>query len=340
MTKTTNRKSIGQAVTNQAKLKAKQAVKKAVKKVAVSTVKNSLRTATGGASIAVEVALKFITSKTGKRVIAALLILNFFMLAFWITALFSLFVTIKHTNDEQAQLSLIQNEYNSVTNTPGFDIADITPGNVVSDGDQVQLQAFYDAGNSASIEWEIPLAVAYYESMGGQSVQTLPSACSSATYCPPTSTSPATPIKGAVGPFGLVTKALPVGGITASIASTPSAELIDDFTTLVAKAIHSQNPAQGATLLSGVSYTYQQVPVYNNTSDAQSYQNAVISGLGTLPIANNSEALDTNIYWLAWTWANGGPTTQLGTSGFGGQACYIPHGTSVQIPDNHGGLVT
>jgi len=89
-----------------------------------------------------------------------------------------------------------------------------------------------------------------------------------------------------------------------------------------------------------VSYTYQQVPVYNNTSDAQSYQSAVLAGLGTLPIANNSEALDTNIYWLAWTWANGGPTTQLGAPGFGGQACYIPDGTSVQIPNTSGGLVT
>jgi hypothetical protein len=335
--------ALGEKAKQRAKSQVKsQLTKKVVKKVAKSGVKNAARIATGATSMLVEAGFAILFSKTGKKVllgvVAAILLFD--------VAMAAVFISILVGNNQSATttgINLTKLAFTAAQKTPGMNLSKVAIRGT-SGSTAAELQPFYNAGSTYGISWTIPLAVAYYESMDGQSVAKDASSCMPSltqTYCAPTSSGGYKPIKGVVGPFGLVTKQLPYNRfLTYGVAVEPTTKLINMFTDDISQLISKAHPNQGSNIASGLKYNSQNQPVYANTKNSKSYEAAVISALAQLPIANNSPTLDKNIYWLSKEWAAGGSPASGSAFGYGGgQICYTPSGKQVTIPDRHGKLI-
>jgi cell wall-associated NlpC family hydrolase len=334
--------AVGEKAKQRAKSQVKsQLTKKVTKKVAKSGVKNAARLATGATSLLVEAGFAILFSKTGKKVmlitVAVILLFDVAMAAVFISILVGNNQSSATTGANLTKLALT-----AAQKTPGLNLSKIAVHG--ASGAAAQLQPFYNAGSTYGVSWTIPLAVAYYESMGGQAVAKSASSCMPSltqTYCAPTSSGGYKPIKGVVGPFGLISKQLPYRGLlTHGIAVTPSIKLINTFTDDISQLISKAHPNQGSNIASGLKYDSQNQPVYSNTKNSQSYEAAVIAALAQMPIANNSPALDKNIYWLSKEWAAGGSSAPSTSFGFGGgQICYTSSGSQVTIPDRKGRMI-
>jgi cell wall-associated NlpC family hydrolase len=307
-------------------------VKRVGKEAAKKAVKNSARGATGGASIAVEVGIALLTTKTGRRILLAIAILNIVVTAF----IFSLPVLIINGIDgSRAQVAgaiTTQAVTDALQNTPGV------PANLPA----AVLQPFQTEGAASGVPWEILFAIAYYGRLGGVAVADQSGACPSTVptdpYCPAVSATIVPQAKGAVGPLAYNAKALAADGISQS-----SVETLQGALSLAGSAIQSfmnlQNVPGSAGLLSGVQTTSSGV-TWSSTTNAIAYDSAMIKALGTLPLMNQSSTLDDNIFFLAQDFDLGAviPAT---SGGFGtDMVCSVGNSKAVTIDDSSGGPMT
>jgi len=319
---------VGQRVKDRAKNEIKQRAKKVAKKAVKSGAKNLARVATGSASIAVEAAFALLFSKAGKKVMKLAFIAWACIWFGIILIVFNLFAS----NSQQ------RTEVSDAATTSSEKQASSTLG--ITSGTNYQLLIAEES--KTGIPWEIPLAIAYYETMGGQSVASQPSQCPSNTallFCPPTSSVPATPLKHATGEFGLLTAKLSTLGLTPATATNTTAAVvaIDHF---LVKQLKQRGVPSRANIMSGISYNSQNQPVAANTRDASAYSKAMIGAIEALPLANNSSAMSSNIYYISQEWAESVPAPQ--NIGGGGPLliCAGANGKTVSITDNTGGKMT
>ena len=306
-----------------------QTAKQVAKKATKSAVKNSARASSLGTSIAVEAAIALFTTKTGRRVLLGMIAAILAM----VTALFAapLFAYDNGlaTAGQTANALTAQAEQ-TVLSTPGV------PSNLPA----AVLQPFQTEEGVSGVPWEVLFSIAYYESLGGNSVASQPGICASSTsvpYCPPTSPTALPPSKLSVGPLGFNAKELQRDGINPTAVSGLVGAL-----QVVGKAIsnymHSHNVPQSASLLSGVIET-QTGPVYTSTYNQQIYDSTMISALSKLPLVGQSPTLDNNIFYLAQEWAAGN-VTPAQSGGYGTDMICATHvGKTVTIADNSGGTM-
>jgi hypothetical protein len=311
---------IGQRVKDRAKNEIRQRATAAAKKAVKSGVKNVARAATGGSSVAVEAVVAFLFSKTGKKLMLALL-LAWVSIGFGIVLIvFSLF-----TSGTQHQF-----EANKAATVSSQAQAKSTPG--IATG--VNYQKLIAIESSTGIPWEIPLAIGYYETMGGQRVGNQGNACSPGVvaipYCAPTGVQPPKAEKGTTGEYGLLTNNLGQLGLNKITAqnSLVAALAISKF--LKSQLSNAHIPAK-ANILSGVFYNSKEQPTVTKTLDYKQYSYWMISAIGRLPIYNNTGRRDINIYNLSQEWAEGVPPygNQVGFGGGGGGAISIGQVCSV-----------
>ncbi len=312
-----------------AKKKTAQTAKTVAKKATKSAVKNSARASSLGTSIAVEAAIALFTTKTGRRVLLG-------VIASVLALIATLFAGPLFSYDNglstagQAANALTAQAEQAVLSTPGVPSELPTP----------VIQAFQTEESISGVPWEVTFAIAYYESLGGNSVANQSGICAgstSAPYCPPTSATTLPPSKLSVGPLGLDVKVLQRDGISVNSVSglVGALQVVGQ---IVSNYMHSHNVPQSASLLSGVIET-QAGPVYTTTSNQQIYDAAMIGALSKLPLVGQSQILDKNIFYLAQEWAAGSVTPSQ-SGGYGTDMICATHvGKTVTIADNSGGTM-
>jgi cell wall-associated NlpC family hydrolase len=319
---------VGQRVKDRAKNEIKQRAKKMAKKAVKSGAKNLARAATGSASLLVEAAFKFLFSKTGKKVMKIAFVV---WACVWFGIVLIVFNLFTASNQHQSAI-------NNATTSSSEKQAESTPG---IDTKSIKTQLYISAESQTGIPWEIPLAVAYYETMGGQSVAQSGDQCSSGAtvmFCPPTSSTTAQPVKKTTGEFGLLTAKL---GILKLNASTAAHQLtaVPAIDVYLAKQMANSKVPSRANIMSGISYNDQQQAVAKTTRDSAAYSKAMISAIESLPIAHNSLALATNVYYLSQQWAEGVTPAQNANPGGGNltdMICAGHIGKTVTIPTQGG----
>ncbi|MHB1731844.1 MAG: C40 family peptidase [Ferrimicrobium acidiphilum] len=312
--------------------KASQSTKRAItKKIAKSTIKNTARASSLGTSVAVEAAIALFSTKTGRRVLIGLCVAAMMLGIFVMLAPAIIVSTFTSSAGQIIGSATQQSETTALQSTPGM------PKNLPP----AVLKPFLSENDASGVPWQVLLAIVYYESLDGRSVANQQGSCpptSQAPYCPMTSTTPAPPVKGAVGPFGLSAKALKQDHISFAVADNLTSA-VQFVGATIASTLSSQQVPQSASLTSGIIET-QHGPQYTQNGDQQAYTQVMLSALAKLPLAGQSATLDKNIYYLAQQWAVG-TTTPAQSGGFGSSmVCAVGNSKTVTIIDNNGSPMT
>jgi cell wall-associated NlpC family hydrolase len=313
-----------------AKKTTSQTAKTVAKKATKSAVKNSARASSLGTSIAVEALIALVATKTGRRVLLGIIAA---MLAMIIAIFAAPLFAFDNGITAAGQLG------SALTGQAEQAILQSTPG-VPSKLPTAVLQPFEVEDRASNVPWEVLFAIAYYESLGGNSVANQTGACvssASAPYCPPTSSVTLPPSKISVGPLGLNAKILRQYQISAASVSNLTGAL-QAVGGAISSYMKNHNVPQSANLLSGVTQT-QTGPVYTATVNQQAYDTAMMSALSKLPLVGQSQTLDKNIFYLAQEWAAGSVTPSQ-SGGYGTDMICATHvGKTVTIADNSGGTM-
>lgn len=321
--------AIGRKNTKQQPSLGKTVAKKAIK----SSVKNSARAASMGTSVAVEVGIALFTTKTGRRILLALLLVAILGIMFLIAAPFMI---VSNEDNMLTQISGAvtgQAVNSALQNTPGV------PPNLPA----AVLSPFKDEEQASGVPWEILFAVAYYERLGGVAVADQSGICpptaSTMPYCPSVSSTIVPQVKYAVGPLGYNGKLLSSYGINRSSVSTLSGALSVIGST-IQSYMDSQNVPGSAGLLSGIQDTGTGTVAWSPTQNAVAYDSAMLGALKRLPIIGQSATLDKNIFFLAQEFEIGTVTPAV-SGGYGNDmVCAVGNSKTVTIAGKYGNPMT
>lgn len=294
-------------------------VKNQIKKTAVqSTARTIAGSASAGTSLVIEAGVRVLLSKKGRRGLLVAVIVSATISAALVFSAYSVLVGGSN-NISAAEVQSAQNL--ALTGTPGMPTG-LTPESLIP---------FQAAEAETGIPWEIPFAIAYYESWGGASVNDQPSSCPASTsggVCPPVSSTMVKPPRNSYGLLGFNTLNYPT--------LTDQILLVDQT---IQQSLRQQDVPTTDGLLSGVDFYgnggYSNDVVFSPTANAQVYSAVVQGALSRLPLVHQSATLDSNIYQLAQSWAAGSLTS--GVSGGGtDMICYVGTGQTVTITSSEG----